>query len=114
VAYPDTKRTSESDSTSVSENSSGCIDKVSAPALQDALDRVTLSSLSPVCLALGVLYVFYAVGHVFMLPPNLAVPMIICAACSSLTYFCLYGLLKFGLVVAKHAILLTVFVAGGQ
>ena len=112
MASRETKKTSDSDSLSNSENSSDCIDRVSATDLRAALDRVTLGGLSPVCLALGVLYVFYAVGHIFMLPPDLAMLMVVCAACSSLTFFCLYGLLKFGLISAKHSILLTVLVAG--
>jgi signal transduction histidine kinase len=112
VTLPETKRTSKSDSLSFSENSSGCVDRVNAPDLQAALDLVTLGSLSPVSLALGVLYLFFAVGHIFMLPPDVAVPMIICASCSSLAFFCLFGLLKFGLVGAKHSVLVTVVVAG--
>ena len=110
MASPESIRTNQSEPVRVSENSDGCIDRVNAPLLQAALDRVTMASLSPVCLSLGVLYVFFSVAHIFVLPPDKAVIMILTAAVSALTLFVLFGLLKFGLVGPRHSILLSVIV----
>ena len=94
------------------EDSHGCIRQISSKEVQDALDRVALASLSPVSLALGVLYVLFGVGHVFMLSPDAAMVMVPTAGLSAVIFFCLYAVIKLDLVACKWSTALSAVVTG--
>ena len=111
-ALIDKGQTEVSESLESLEDSRGCLHQVSSRELKAALDRVALSSLSPVSLALGVLYAVFAVGHVFLLPPEAALPMLVCAALSSLLLLGLYAWFKLGLVQPSWATSLSAVVTG--
>lgn len=66
---------------------------VTESELQFALDRVALGSLQPVCLALALLYLLFGVGHVFFLPPDTVVPMVLLAVGTAIAFFIVYWLL---------------------
>ncbi len=112
LALTEKERTYDSGSLESLEDSRGCIHQVSSRELKAALDRVALLSLSPVSLALGVLYAVFAVGHIFLLPPHAAVPMLICASLSSLILLGLYAWFKVGLVHTRWATTLSAVVTG--
>ena len=83
---------------------------VEAHELDRALARVMMMSLPPVCLGLAALYLFFAVGHVFMLPPEAVAPMVICAAASAILLFSLFVILKIGVVTERVAMPLSALV----
>ncbi len=91
---------------------SGCIDQVSSAALQRALDEVVIRSLRPVCLALSILYLLFAVGHVFLLPPHAVATMVVSALTSAVVLFVLYILLRLSVIGIDRATLVSALVTG--
>ena len=80
--------------------------------LQLALDRVALGSLRPVCLALSLLYVLFGIGHVFFLPPDRIVPMVLLAGGTAVTFFTVYRLLASGRLREGWATRLSILATG--
>ena len=94
------------------EDSHGCIRQVSAVELQRALDRVALGSLLPVSLVLGVLYVLFAIGHIFMLSPQIAIVMVPAASLAAVIFLCLYVLIKMKLIEPQWSSAVSAVVTG--
>jgi PAS domain S-box-containing protein len=62
----------------------------SGPDIQAALDTIVSESLRPLTAGLGALFVFYAVGHLLVLPKSVARSMALGASGTALVFFILY------------------------
>lgn len=62
--------------------------------LQDALDSVVRDALMPVTVAVGGLFIFFALNHALVLPRSLAIPMITAATFTAITLLLLHLILK--------------------
>ncbi len=81
----------------------GDIRKSRAKALRAALDAIYLAQLKTIALVVAGYYLITVVAHMFVLPPDIKVPVSLAAVVAFLSWVILHLLLRFKRIPARHS-----------